>query len=127
MNLLDIINKAKAEKAKTLDLSQQGLRLLPPELFEIQSLEELNLDRNKLVELPDDLGMLTNLKSLSVSENCKWRIRKKFSEGECLFLRMYGYRFTEGGLKVVPEEADVVRHIYSSYLGGIVRSEAQCR
>ena len=41
MNLLDIINKAKAENAKTLDLSQQGLRLLPRELFEIQSLEEL--------------------------------------------------------------------------------------
>ena len=63
MNLLDIINKAKAENAKTLDLSQQGLRLLPPELFEIQSLEELNLDRNKLVELPDDIGLLKNLKS----------------------------------------------------------------
>ena len=69
MNLLEIIAKAKAEKAKSLDLSQKELRLLPPELFEIDSLEELNLDRNKLVEIPDEIAKLKNLKSLSVSEN----------------------------------------------------------
>ena len=33
MNLLDIINKAKAEKATSLDLSQKELRILPQELF----------------------------------------------------------------------------------------------
>lgn len=69
MNLMDVIAKAKAEKATSLDLSQQDLRILPKELFDIESLEELNLDRNKLVELPDELGQLKNLKSLSVSEN----------------------------------------------------------
>jgi Leucine-rich repeat (LRR) protein len=56
MNLMDVIAKAKAEKATSLDLSQQDLRILPKELFDIESLEELNLDRNKLVELPDELG-----------------------------------------------------------------------
>ena len=66
MNLMDVIAKAKAEKATSLDLSQQELRIVPPEVFEIDSLEELNLDRNKLVELPDELGQLKNLKSLSV-------------------------------------------------------------
>ena len=69
MNLMDVIAKAKAEKATSLDLSQQELRIVPPEVFEIDSLEELNLDRNKLVKLPDELGQLKNLKSLSVSEN----------------------------------------------------------
>jgi hypothetical protein len=64
MNLMDVIAKAKAEKATSLDLSQQELRIVPPEVFEIDSLEELNLDRNKLVELPDELGQLKNLKSL---------------------------------------------------------------
>jgi hypothetical protein len=39
MNLIDIITKAKAEKATSLDLSQQDLRILPKELFEIESLE----------------------------------------------------------------------------------------
>lgn len=32
MNLLDIIAKAKDEKATSLDLSQMGLRILPPTL-----------------------------------------------------------------------------------------------
>ena len=56
MNLLDIINKAKAEKATSLDLSQKELRILPQELFELEDLEELILDRNMLVELPDDIS-----------------------------------------------------------------------
>ena len=38
MNLLDIIAKAKAEKASSLDLSQKDLRLLPQELFELDNL-----------------------------------------------------------------------------------------
>ena len=37
MNLMDVIAKAKAEKATSLDLSQQDLRILPKELFDIES------------------------------------------------------------------------------------------
>ena len=69
MNLLDVIHKAKAEKATSLDLSQKELRILPQELFELEDLEELILDRNMLVELPDDICKLKKLKKLSVSEN----------------------------------------------------------
>lgn len=32
MNLLEHIAKAKADKVRTLDLSKQGIRLLPPQL-----------------------------------------------------------------------------------------------
>ena len=69
MNILDVIAKAKAEKAKKLDLSDLHLRLLPQELFALEDLEELVLDQNLLVELPESIGRLKNLKSLSVSEN----------------------------------------------------------
>ena len=69
MNLLDCFAKAKAEKAKKLDLSNQHIRVLPPELFSLDFLEELILDENLLVEVPEDLGKLKNLKSLSISEN----------------------------------------------------------
>ena len=69
MNILDVIAKAKAEKAKKLDLSDLHLRLLPQELFALEDLEELVLDQNLLVELPESIGRLKNLKSLSVREN----------------------------------------------------------
>ena len=69
MNLLDCFAEIKAKKATKLDLSNQHLRVLPPELFTLDFLEELILDENLLVEIPDDLCKLKNLKSLSVSEN----------------------------------------------------------
>ena len=55
MNILEVIAKAKAEKAKKLDLSDMHLRLLPQQLFELEDLEELVLDQNLLVELPDEI------------------------------------------------------------------------
>lgn len=80
MNILDVIAKAKAEKAKKLDLSDLHLRLLPQELFALEDLEELVLDQNLLVELPESIGRLKNLKSLSVSENDLMEIPESIAE-----------------------------------------------
>lgn len=84
--------------------------------FERENIHSMSGDGELMLAI---LASFAQEESLSVSENCKWRIRKKFSEGECLFLRMYGYRFKDGELKVVPEEAEVIRLIYNSYLGGM--------
>jgi DNA invertase Pin-like site-specific DNA recombinase len=57
--------------------------------------------------------------SLSVSENCKWRIRKGFEKGEPYGLHaMLGYRYKKGEFTIVPEEAEIVRRIFSDYLSG---------
>jgi DNA invertase Pin-like site-specific DNA recombinase len=58
--------------------------------------------------------------SRSVSENCKWRIRKDFSEGRhANNIRIYGYDFKKGQLTIIPEEAEIVRMIFVDYLGGM--------
>lgn len=59
--------------------------------------------------------------SRSASENCKWRIRKGFAEGKPHGLHsMLGYRINpQGDFKVIPEEAEVVRAIFASYLSGM--------
>ncbi len=54
----------------------------------------------------------------SVSENQKWRIRQCFAEGRPWNMNMLGYRQESGKLIVVPEEAEIVRRIYSEYLSG---------
>lgn len=59
--------------------------------------------------------------SRSVSENCKWRIRKKFEQGMPTGLRMYGYSVEQRTFTVVPEEAAVVRRIFRMYLEGMGR------
>jgi len=58
--------------------------------------------------------------SRSVSENCKWRIRKRFENGETYGLHyMFGYRIKQGVFNIVPEEAAVIREIYADYLSGM--------
>ncbi|XP_066297287.1 uncharacterized protein [Branchiostoma lanceolatum] len=52
----------------TLDLSDQHLSQLPDELFELNELEALRLDRNKNIGLSEKLIRLTNLKALSLLE-----------------------------------------------------------
>ena len=84
--------------------------------FEKENIHSMSGDGELMLTI---LASFAQAESLSVSENCKWRIRKKFSVGQCPFLRMYGYRVKNSVFTVVPGEAEVVRLIYSSYLSGM--------
>lgn len=60
--------------------------------------------------------------SLSVSENCKWRLRNKFKEGLPNNFKIYGYELKNNRLEVIPREAKVVKMIFEDYLGGMGRN-----
>lgn len=60
--------------------------------------------------------------SLSVSQNCKWRIRDKFKHGIPTNNAILGYTIVDGTFKVVPEEAKVVKMIFEDYLNGMGRN-----
>ena len=85
-------------------------------LFEKENIHSLSGEGELMLTI---LASFAQEESLSASENCKWRIRKKFSKGECTFLRMYGYKVKDGRFTVVPREAEVIRLIFSSYLSGM--------
>ena len=58
--------------------------------------------------------------SRSVSENCKWRIRKRIANGEVVNLRyIYGYFVKGSSIEINPEQAEVVRMIFDDYVGGM--------
>lgn len=58
--------------------------------------------------------------SRSVSENCKWRIRKQFENGELSTLRfMFGYRVVKGKVEIDPDQAAIVRMIFQDYINGM--------
>jgi hypothetical protein len=56
--------------------------------------------------------------SKNVSDNCTWRIRKKFRDGISTHCEPFGYKMTDGNFEVVPEEAEIVRGIFADYLAG---------
>ena len=65
------------------------------------------------------LASFAQEESRSVSENCKWRIRKKFEQGIPTGFGMYGYEVRNGSFAIKSEEADVVRRIFQMYLDGM--------
>jgi hypothetical protein len=58
-----------AASSGRLDLSECQLSRVPPQVFEIESLEELSLAGNQLTALPPELGRLTSLRRLQLSGN----------------------------------------------------------
>ena len=84
--------------------------------FEKEDMHGISPDGELLITL---LAMYAEEEARSASENQKWRIRKKFEKGEPWGGKMLGYRLCDGQLTIVPEEAEIVRQIFSDYLSGM--------
>ena len=84
-------------------------------LFEKENIHSMSGDGELMLSI---LASFAQEESLSVSENCKWRIRKNFAAGESNSFLMYGYTIRSGEYEIVPEEAEIVRKIYEWYLDG---------
>lgn len=56
--------------------------------------------------------------SRSASDNKRWQIKRDFENGRPTFFRIYGYKWVDGQLKVIPNEAKIVRRIFADYLSG---------
>lgn len=86
-------------------------------IFEEQNINSLSSDGELMLTI---LASFAQEESLSVSENQKWRIRSDFQQGKVCSMRMLGYKRTaDGSLEIIPEEAVIVRRIFSDYLSGI--------
>ena len=84
--------------------------------FEKEDMHSISPDGELLLTL---LSMYAEEEARSASENQKWRIRKRFENGEPWVGKMLGYRLDNGKLVVIPEEAEIVRQIFMDYLSGM--------
>ena len=106
-NTVDCLNYMRA-------LKELGIAII----FEEQNINTLEADGELLITL---LGAVAQGESESISENVKWGIRQAMREGKATmqYKRLYAYeRGEDGSPRIIPEQAEVVRRIYDSFLAG---------
>ena len=83
--------------------------------FEKENMHSISSEGELLLTL---LALYAEEEARSASENQKWRIKKKFEQGQTTQGKLLGYRLKNNVLTVVPEEAEIVKRIFKDYLSG---------
>ncbi len=84
--------------------------------FEKENINTQSMDSELMLTI---LSSLAENESVSISQNNKWSIKRKFQNGTYkLSSPPYGYDYADGQLHVNAEQAEVVRRIFSEALSG---------
>ena len=84
--------------------------------FEEQNIHSTSGDGELMLTI---LASYAQEESRSVSENCKWRIRKNYERGAAIPILTYGYSIIDGKPEINPDEAAVVRLIFEKHNQGM--------
>ena len=87
-------------------------------IFEKENINTLDSDSEMLITM---MGAFAQAESESISENVKWGVKQAMREGKVSiqYKHLYGYeRGEDGKPKIIPEQAEVVRQMYDSFLAG---------
>jgi len=104
-NTLDTLNILR-------ELKQRGVDVF----FERENIHSNSGDGELMLTI---LSSYAQEESRSASENIKWRIRKKFEQGEISgWCQLYGYKIRRGKVMVDDYKAAIVRRIFEEYLAG---------
>ena len=120
INLILVKSVSRFARNTTIVLEYvRELKLLGIEVqFEKENLKTLSKDGELMLTV---LSSFAEEESRNVSENVKWRIKKKFEQGELWINtnRFLGYDKDEyGDLVISRKEAEIVRRIFEDYLSG---------
>lgn len=94
---------------------------------------EVRFEKENINSLSDDGELLLSIlasfaqeESVSISNNVKWGIKKRFEQGiPNGHFRIYGYRWEGDQMVIVPEEAAIVKRIFQNFLDGKSRLETE--
>ena len=106
------IERARRERADSLNLNDLGLELLPPELWELTHLTSLYLRDNGLSVLPPEIGQLTWLTTLDLSRNGLSVLPPEIGQ----LTRLTTLDLGNNGLSVLPEEMAQLTRLTDLYL-----------
>ena len=122
-----ILTKSISRFARnTVDLLEtvRHLREIGVEVwFERENIHSLSGDGELMLSI---LASFAQEESRSISDNCKWGIRKRMEQGVPNgHFRVYGYRWEGDELVPIPEEAAIVKRIFQNFLDGKSRLETE--
>lgn len=84
--------------------------------FEKENLNTGSMESELMLSI---LSSLAESESVSISENEKWSIKKRFQDGTYIIsYPPYGYANINGDMVIVPEQAEVVKQIFANTLEG---------
>lgn len=115
-----IITKSISRFARnTTDCLELVRKLLERDIYIYFEKEDLNTGSMESELMLSILSGLAESESVSISENEKWSIRKRFQNGTYVIsYPPFGYANVDGKMVIVPEEAEVVRQIFAATLAG---------
>ncbi len=85
-------------------------------LFERENIDTSTMDGEILLTL---LASFAQAESESNSQAVKWAVRKKYEEGYAHSITALGYQTVGREIRIVPDEAELVRRLFHGYLAGI--------
>jgi len=129
--LIELCRRGKVDMILTKSLSRFA-RNTVDSLSYIRMLKEMNVaivfekEGINTMEVASELiislmSALAQAESESLSMNVTWGKRRSYKDGKVTFQysRFYGYeKGGDGQPRIIPEQADVVRRVYQSYLAG---------
>lgn len=88
--------------------------------FEREHIDSLTGDGELMLSI---LASYAQEESYSISENVKWGLRKRFSQGRFPAYTIYGYRWVADHFEIIEEEAEAIRFMYRSFADGMMLTE----
>lgn len=116
MVLVKSISRFARDTVDTLKTVRRLKQLGIAVYFEREKINSLSSDGELLLTF---LSSYAQEESRSISENVKWRVRKKFEQGiPNTHNAAFGYRWDGEMYRIIPEQGKVVKEIYKRYLSG---------
>lgn len=110
------ISRFSRNTTDCLELVRKLLELDVPIFFEKENINTGSMESELFLTI---LSSMAEGESTSISENAKWSIKKRFQSGTYkLSYAPYGYRWDGRTLRILPEQAEVVKRIFSEVLAG---------
>ena len=109
-NTVDLLNTVR--RLKELGVSVR---------FEKENIDSLSKDGELMLTL---LASFAQEESRSISDNVKWGTVKRFQKGiPNGQMRVFGYKWLDGQLIIIQDEAEIIRWMYQEYMKGASRIE----